>query len=320
MGFAWPWNHCNISPIFLARVSFRKRPNTLDPDEKFIRALFVLRGRVIKDWLVYSAGSCHSTIAINYQQFPCEMQYDTYVCEFVFWTRYTYKRENIILLAHNWNLYYITQLPASGQNSECTIKLFSLFICSNGYNCLCALFLLFRHDCAFCLRRHVTHPNTQHSGQPPPTLPLLLPTDSGAWWPLSAHRGMRTTTNYFLLNLSFADLLMSSLNCMFNFIYMLNSDWPFGGVHCSVNMFVGNITVASSVFTLVAISFNRYGLSFGLRQRGFFSRLNEWAFGRGLEEEEESLGWEWQAKSVKDAFYRISRVGRRGGGREKCSL
>lgn len=69
---------------------------------------------------------------------------------------------------------------------------------------------------------------------------------------------MRTTTNYFLLNLSVADLLMSSLNCMFNFIYMLNSDWPFGSVYCSVNNFMGNVTVATSVFTLVAISFNRY--------------------------------------------------------------
>lgn len=69
---------------------------------------------------------------------------------------------------------------------------------------------------------------------------------------------MRTTTNYFLLNLSVADLLMSSLNCMFNFIYMLNSDWPFGSVYCSVNQFMGNVTVATSVFTLVAISFNRY--------------------------------------------------------------
>lgn len=69
---------------------------------------------------------------------------------------------------------------------------------------------------------------------------------------------MRTTTNYFLLNLSVADLLMSSLNCMFNFIYMLNSDWPFGSVYCSLNNFMGNVTVATSVFTLVAISFNRY--------------------------------------------------------------
>lgn len=75
---------------------------------------------------------------------------------------------------------------------------------------------------------------------------------------IAAHREMRTTTNFFLLNLSVADLLMSSLNCMFNFIYMLNSDWPFGSVYCSVNNFMGNVTVATSVFTLVAISFNRY--------------------------------------------------------------
>lgn len=72
-----------------------------------------------------------------------------------------------------------------------------------------------------------------------------------------AHREMRTTTNYLLLNLSVADLLMSCLNCAFNFIYMLNSDWPFGTLYCSVNNFIGNATVTASVFTLVAISFDR---------------------------------------------------------------
>lgn len=83
-------------------------------------------------------------------------------------------------------------------------------------------------------------------------------TNNDIHFPISAHREMRTTTNYFLLNLSVADLLMSSLNCMFNFIYMLNSDWPFGSVYCSLNNFLGNVTVSASVFTLVAISFNRY--------------------------------------------------------------
>uniref|UniRef100_A0A182Q563 G-protein coupled receptors family 1 profile domain-containing protein n=1 Tax=Anopheles farauti TaxID=69004 RepID=A0A182Q563_9DIPT len=76
-------------------------------------------------------------------------------------------------------------------------------------------------------------------------------------WIVLAHRRMRTVTNYFLLNLSVADLLMSSLNCSFNFIFMLNSDWPFGSVYCTINNFMANMSVASSVFTLVAISFDR---------------------------------------------------------------
>nr|XP_017020386.1 tachykinin-like peptides receptor 86C isoform X2 [Drosophila kikkawai] len=77
-------------------------------------------------------------------------------------------------------------------------------------------------------------------------------------WIVTGHRSMRTVTNYFLLNLSIADLLMSSLNCVFNFIFMLNSDWPFGSIYCTINNFVANVTVSTSVFTLVAISFDRY--------------------------------------------------------------
>ncbi|XP_011313057.1 tachykinin-like peptides receptor 86C isoform X2 [Fopius arisanus] len=73
-----------------------------------------------------------------------------------------------------------------------------------------------------------------------------------------AHRRMRTVTNYLLVNLSMADLMMTLLNCAFNFIFMLNSDWPFGVVYCTVNNFVANVTVASSTFTLVVISFDRY--------------------------------------------------------------
>lgn len=85
------------------------------------------------------------------------------------------------------------------------------------------------------------------------------------WWCIidhgiflfTAHRRMRTVTNYFLLNLSVADLLMASLNCVFNFIFMIDSDWPFGAIYCTINNFIANVSVASSVFTLVAISFDR---------------------------------------------------------------
>lgn len=78
----------------------------------------------------------------------------------------------------------------------------------------------------------------------------------------TAHRRMRTVTNYFLVNLSLADLMMSLLNCAFNFIFLLNSSWPFGSVYCTISNFVAHVTVASSVFTLVVISFDRYVLVF----------------------------------------------------------
>ncbi|XP_068201558.1 tachykinin-like peptides receptor 86C [Palaemon carinicauda] len=73
-----------------------------------------------------------------------------------------------------------------------------------------------------------------------------------------AHRRMQTVTNYFLMNLSAADLFMSVLNCMFNFIYMLHSDWPFGAVYCTISNFMANVTISASVLTLMAISFDRY--------------------------------------------------------------
>ena len=37
---------------------------------------------------------------------------------------------------------------------------------------------------------------------------------------VSAHRRMWSVTNYFLLNLSVADILMAALNCTVSFLYM----------------------------------------------------------------------------------------------------
>ncbi|KAK8733015.1 hypothetical protein OTU49_006708, partial [Cherax quadricarinatus] len=42
------------------------------------------------------------------------------------------------------------------------------------------------------------------------------------------------------------------------FIYMLHSDWPFGAVYCTISNFMANVTISASVFTLMAISFDRY--------------------------------------------------------------
>ncbi|CAO1423084.1 unnamed protein product [Diamesa tonsa] len=69
---------------------------------------------------------------------------------------------------------------------------------------------------------------------------------------------MRTVTNYFLVNLSIADTMVSTLNVTFNFVYMLNSDWPFGTLYCKISQFVAILSICASVFTLMAIAIDRY--------------------------------------------------------------
>lgn len=72
-----------------------------------------------------------------------------------------------------------------------------------------------------------------------------------------AHRRMRTVTNFFLLNLTIADLATAIFNAIFNFVFMLYSHWPFGHSYCVINNFIANLTIASSVFTITATSIDR---------------------------------------------------------------
>lgn len=76
-------------------------------------------------------------------------------------------------------------------------------------------------------------------------------------WIVLSHKRMRTVTNYFLVNLSVADAMVSALNVTVNFVYMLSSDWPFGLVYCKIAQFISVLTICASVFTLMAISIER---------------------------------------------------------------
>ncbi|CAH4035652.1 unnamed protein product [Pieris brassicae] len=77
-------------------------------------------------------------------------------------------------------------------------------------------------------------------------------------WIVLANKRMRSVTNYFLVNLSIADAMMSTLNVTFNFTYMLYSDWPFGHFYCKFCQFVAVLSISASVLTLMAISIDRY--------------------------------------------------------------
>ena len=77
-------------------------------------------------------------------------------------------------------------------------------------------------------------------------------------WIVVAHRRMRTVTNYFLVNLAVADALISILNTLFNFVYMLHNHWPFGKHYCKFTQFIAPCTISASVFTFMAIAVDRW--------------------------------------------------------------
>merc|ERR1719410_75047 len=77
-------------------------------------------------------------------------------------------------------------------------------------------------------------------------------------WIVLSHARMRSVTNYFIVNLSIADTLNATLNVIPNFIYMLTGNWPFGVLCCKVVGYISIISVCVSVFTLMAISVDRY--------------------------------------------------------------
>ncbi|XP_013138830.1 PREDICTED: neuromedin-K receptor-like [Papilio polytes] len=77
-------------------------------------------------------------------------------------------------------------------------------------------------------------------------------------WIVAVNKRMRTVTNYLLVNLSLADAMISTLNVTINFVYMLYSHWPFGYFYCKFNQFIAVVSISASVFTLMAISIDRY--------------------------------------------------------------
>ncbi|KAI8521491.1 Neuropeptide FF receptor 2 [Branchiostoma belcheri] len=73
---------------------------------------------------------------------------------------------------------------------------------------------------------------------------------------------MRNVTNYFVFNLAVSDML-SAIFCMpFTLVDHIIRGWPFGEVMCKVFPAMQIITVAASLFTLVAIAFDSASFSF----------------------------------------------------------
>uniref|UniRef100_A0A8C5IEF1 Substance-P receptor n=1 Tax=Junco hyemalis TaxID=40217 RepID=A0A8C5IEF1_JUNHY len=77
-------------------------------------------------------------------------------------------------------------------------------------------------------------------------------------WIILAHKRMRTVTNYFLVNLAFAEAAMAALNTVVNFSYAVHNEWYFGAAYCRFHNFFPIAAVFASIYSMTAIALDRY--------------------------------------------------------------
>ncbi|XP_049742004.1 neuropeptide FF receptor 2 [Elephas maximus indicus] len=72
------------------------------------------------------------------------------------------------------------------------------------------------------------------------------------------NKHMHTVTNLFILNLAISDLLVGIFCMPITLLDNIIAGWPFGNTMCKISGLVQGISVAASVFTLVAIAVDRF--------------------------------------------------------------
>ncbi|NXW84697.1 NK1R protein, partial [Alopecoenas beccarii] len=77
-------------------------------------------------------------------------------------------------------------------------------------------------------------------------------------WIILAHKRMRTVTNYFLVNLAFAEASMSAFNTVVNFTYAVHNEWYYGLFYCKFHNFFPIAAVFASIYSMTAIALDRY--------------------------------------------------------------
>lgn len=72
------------------------------------------------------------------------------------------------------------------------------------------------------------------------------------------NKKLRTITNFFILGLAAADILVSVANMPVTAVALFAGNWPLDYMSCLVFGFINMLTLCSSVLSLCNISINRY--------------------------------------------------------------
>ncbi|XP_066304412.1 neuropeptide FF receptor 1-like [Branchiostoma lanceolatum] len=75
---------------------------------------------------------------------------------------------------------------------------------------------------------------------------------------VAQNRKLHTVTNFFILNLAVADLMIAVFCMPITLVNNIVTVWVFGDVVCKLTPFIQGLSVGASVFTLVAIATDRY--------------------------------------------------------------
>ncbi|KAF7469728.1 Hypothetical predicted protein [Marmota monax] len=86
-------------------------------------------------------------------------------------------------------------------------------------------------------------------------------------WIILAHKRMRTVTNYFLVNLAFAEASMAAFNTVVNFTYAVHNEWYYGLFYCKFHNFFPIAAVFASIYSMTAVAFDRF-FSSQLEEKG----------------------------------------------------
>ncbi|XP_067879447.1 adrenoceptor alpha 1Aa isoform X2 [Heterodontus francisci] len=101
---------------------------------------------------------------------------------------------------------------------------------------------------------------------------------------VACHRNLQTVTNYFIINLAIADLLLSCTVLPFSATLEILGHWAFGRIFCNIWAAMDVLCSTASIMSLCVISIDRYiGVSYPLRhpsimteKRGLLTLVAVW--------------------------------------------
>ncbi|ELK38404.1 Substance-P receptor [Myotis davidii] len=104
-------------------------------------------------------------------------------------------------------------------------------------------------------------------------------------WIILAHKRMRTVTNYFLVNLAFAEASMAAFNTVVNFTYAVHNEWYYGLFYCKFHNFFPIASVFASIYSMTAVALDRKGEQEGMSSNDDQGRPQKMAIELGLEDD-----------------------------------